>query len=482
MAHHQDRDHPHPNPLPSREREEVGPTLIGLLLCVVLVPLIRATAFCSVDLVDLFQPADVTDVVSAGLVLPSRYAMAPEAARPLSLLCSPSSLTVTAGDTHGWRETGDDPRRMSVGSVGTTLSLRGDTMPNIVAAGISLWQPTVSFHEDGSEWSRASISARYKDYGAAIGRGAVRVGLALSDGEQNGRADSTRFRGIEPAEGVGKGFIAWDEEHSGFTAEAAKTCGRAEFGVLYSKGDGTLNARTIADGQGYFGDQSFKSERWSPYITWTRGATTDIALFGSARSRSSGPLRVGNLVVGRPKGDSSACSAAWARRREYADATRMLSLEFASATANFAGHTSAVFFPGLFTYAYKTDDHFHLDKLTARYGVERRRGSTALRWSVMLGYGSLDARLFASQAKPFGKRRVLIDEDWSGSSVWALSPAVGVGYRKSDWAMDAGLALFGGLLDLNDKRAGVVEPEPGKKRHSRWQPGYRCGITIRRAF
>ena len=160
----------------------------------------------------------------------------------------------------------------------------------------------------------------------------------------------------------------------------------------------------------------------------------------------------------------------------------MYSVEFTSASANFSGAAGGFLFPGIFSSQYATDDRFRLDKLSARYGVEHRNGSTALRYSAMLSYGTLDARLYVTQARWMQPLRVLVDERWDNAGLWVLSPAVGVGYRHGDWTLDTGISLYFAMLTSQAKERKPAPPSQGDGGHNRVQPGCRWELVLRKAL
>lgn len=430
------------------------------------------------DILAIFQPGDVTDVVSAGLELPGAFRSSPDLRAPLSLLELPSSLGVSYFSSHPFRQDGADRWRVRSSSAEALVTLRDRGRAGEFAAGLSADASSLHLSESGGALVNGHLSPKTHLAGVCLARGDFAAGLSIGRESHSGLVESTRLEGIAPTPGDETGYLAWTESHPSLSAEARARLGRHEMGLSYRQAYGGITATTVSDGQSYRVRQQFSGTSWSPYWAWNRRGFTALATVSWSSGRSLGPVSVGNLVAGSMTGNTDGSSVSLALRSRGHGSTQMWSLEHARQSADLYGSAGGFLFPGILSRSYATRDFLAYERYALRWGHEKRNGSTALRAGVMLSYGSVDLRLLATRARFLRPPVVLAREELDNAGLWVLAPGFGVGYASGDWRVDAGASIVLAILQESIESSGPSGDGGGDSGTVR--PSYRWGVTVRK--
>lgn len=453
--------------------------LLGLV-CLVALVACRAPCAAAFDVIDMFTPGDPTDVLAAGLALPGQFALYPDITQPTSLLNYPSSVTASAEQSRPWVEVSAAPTQLGAARLSSTVNYRGKARGATLAAAAHLGQSGLGFRESKTEQSNLDINQDDFGFGAAAGWAKTRLGVSLAGSSGTMSARSTRLSGIETVPGSGYGLITSDPSQKSDSAEITQDFGDYRVGLLASRSSGSLNFRTMANRQGYSALSEISGRRSAPYLIRSHGTTKDMLLLDASDQSLQGPVLIGRILAGSWHGDWVSSSIAVARLTDCRRGRKLSSLQYSDLNASLYGRAGGFVFPGLFSSSYTTDNNIGLRQITARYGFERTRGRTAIRWSVMLAHCDPTADTRTTEARWLRPLRVIADDSLQHTSVWLLSPAVGAGYSKGGLRVDAGLSVFAGIA-LGQKSA-PKDPNAPKTAKTVSLPGYRWGISIRREF
>lgn len=453
-----------------------------LFVCALIVALISVPAAASFDIVKLVAPGDSSDVLSAGLVMPAEFAVYPDISRPTSLLKYASSISTQFQSSHPWQQTGDNPIHLGGSSESLGINIRKDIRGITTAVAGSVGSSGLEFTEDGKTYTRAKAIQDGYGLGMALALKSTRIGISFNRCRGDVGYRSTALSGIETISGSGIGFISSNLMQTEATVEVTRDWGPLRLGYLSSSTGGSLDLRTMTNRQGYSALSNTHAWRVSPYIIYHRKSVTDIFAFNASNQDLEGPVYMGNILAGSWNGTWKTTSAAYARLINGLRSKRLYSLEYSTTDGDLSGKAGGFVLPGIFNSSYSTKNSISLDQLSARYGLEKTRGKTAIRWSIMLARCEPTGSTYSTQASWLRPRRVLTDEDFENVTMWLVSPAIGAGYTKGDYHIDAGLSLFGGLVQNTNKKVKKppVPNTPVDSERKQLLPGYRLGITIRR--
>jgi hypothetical protein len=461
----------------------------GIILFWLLLP---SHTFASTDLTDLFLPADPSDVVSAGLVLPGEWATSPDTSRPLSLLQFSPGISLQGAFSRPWRQTGGKTDHLELQTWKATVLLNDNDKFAPTALAVSSAATHTDLAENNGEWSRGDANIRNPRLAVAHRAGSWRAGLSTGSSQQSAAVSSTRLSGIETVPGTGLGRLAWRQQDDNLILEAVKHCGRMRVGGAYSRAQGDFLASTHVEHYNYFADAHTDLHRYAPYIAWDTAQVQHLLLATMTHADMAGPLAVGRLQAGRMHGNLENHAVAYVRRQVSAHRLQLVALEYSHTEAGFAGRAGGFIFPGIFNDVYAVEANLDLDKISARWGVQTTRGRTAIRYAALVGYGLVDGRLTALQKKWLRPPRLLANERLEDAGLWFCAPAVGAGYQGRGWRVDAGLVLCAAVLTKQVQHVGrpyKTEPlEPtsvtataaDSGKHV-W-PAMRFGMTLRQDF